>query len=233
MGEGLSRSQSCSLRSVYSVQGCVYYRLQAEKHIDKGSNRVSSLLTSSIRRPLKASSISLQSQHGLLIASSTFFYQGLYCEDEIPFGNETYPDDDGWKEDDESKDETRKAIRRRALLDIDMYSLADKYDIAGLSALAKQSYFEHLMSVIEITEEGNESKNELLSMTQVLLRTISRLYESTPESNRGLRDIAVEYAVRCRRELTMDESHRKYVKELIARQRQFAWDLLVKMCETL
>ena len=71
---------------------------------------------------------------------------------------------------------------RQLSLHLDMYVLADKYDIASLGDLAKKKFEEEAKSYIPFFSEFP------------VLDMIPRIYAVTGEHNRALRDVVVEYA---------------------------------------
>ena len=71
---------------------------------------------------------------------------------------------------------------RHLSLHVDMYILADKYDIASLGELAKKKF-----------EEVAKQCSPFSSKCPIL-DTIPRIYAVTGEHTRGLRDVVVEYA---------------------------------------
>ena len=65
---------------------------------------------------------------------------------------------------------------------VEMYALGDEFDLPRLCQVARTRFREDLPSGYRTAEQN------------VFLKMIPRIYESTPESNRGLRDVAVWYA---------------------------------------
>ena len=71
---------------------------------------------------------------------------------------------------------------RQLSLHVDMYVLADKYDIASLGELAKKKF------------RSLPKQSGLDTPSLPVLEMIPRIYAVTGEHNRGLRDVIVEYA---------------------------------------
>lgn len=73
---------------------------------------------------------------------------------------------------------SRSILRTHA----EMYAIADKYDLPTLSELAI-SKFQEALTMWDWDYDSME-----------FLESISKVYDLTPESNRGLRDIVISYA---------------------------------------
>lgn len=73
------------------------------------------------------------------------------------------------------------SVSTEQALHIEMYAIGDKYDLPRLSKFAKVQFRDALHRVADHT---------------VFLSLIPRIYESTPDSDRGLRDVAISNARR-------------------------------------
>lgn len=96
-------------------------------------------------------------------------------------------------------------------LHVEMYALGDKYQIPGLSRVARDNYRMRLETTSSPTE---------------FLRSISRIYTSTPESNRELRMIALLRARSNIERLQSDKAAMKGFKEICRDIPEFTLDLL-------
>jgi hypothetical protein len=97
----------------------------------------------------------------------------------------------------------------------EMYSLGEKYGIESLKVTAKSKF----SLTVEAMEEGNGS-----TKTDHLYEVIPYIYASTPESDRGLRDIVVRYA----QQNSADFSAHPKSKTLIAENLDFVADVMGK-----
>lgn len=80
---------------------------------------------------------------------------------------------------------------RQLSLHVDMFVLADKYDIASLADLARMKFKE---AAYEPNHSHQGSPVRYPPPKLSVLETIPRIYAVTGEHNRGLRDVVVEYA---------------------------------------
>lgn len=111
----------------------------------------------------------------------------------------------------EANKETRMSRTSRNLsLHVDMYVLADKYDIASLGDLAKKKFE-------ELANEHNGDSNRI-----PVLDMIPRIYAVTGGHNRGLRNSVVEYA---RVERTKTDTFRDQMESLFESVPEFAVDI--------
>ena len=77
---------------------------------------------------------------------------------------------------------TYRTSTRDLELHVEMYAIGDEFNLPRLCQVARARFREDLSSILRTTEQT------------VFLKLIPRIYESTPETDRGLRDIAVWYA---------------------------------------
>ena len=97
------------------------------------------------------------------------------------------------------------------LPNVRMYAMADKYSIWGLQSLAKAKFKENAST-------GWNDDHVLFSLA------IREVYESTPEQDRGLREIVVETARKHIKQLRDRGDFNKVLKEV----HQFTHDLLLE-----
>lgn len=108
---------------------------------------------------------------------------------------------------------------RQLSLHIDMYVLADKYDVSSLAELAKKKF--------ETMAEQSRPLHRKESFFPAL-ETVPRIYAVTSEHNRGLRDVVVEYT---RLQRTKSNNRDSFmftdkVEELFESVPEFAADVL-------
>ena len=95
-------------------------------------------------------------------------------------------------------DEYIPVDERRLALHLDMYILADKYDIASLGELAKNKF----EGVVEQSRPSFFSKGR--GLVHPVLEMIPRIYAATDRHNGGLRDVVVQYVRRRRTQVDSD-----------------------------
>ncbi|KAF6218342.1 hypothetical protein HO133_005689 [Letharia lupina] len=110
------------------------------------------------------------------------------------------------------KDLLEKGRAQHALLHAEMFAVADKYDIATLGVVAMNK-FEKALSKKKF---GNGH----------YLDIIKHVYSTTPESNRGLRDLVVSHARAHGNEIQKDSILNPRLEEIVSITPQFAWDLI-------
>lgn len=113
-----------------------------------------------------------------------FFYSGCYKE---------FPDGD-------------VTPTPRLTLHIEMYSLADKYDVPKLGEVAAVYFHKAL--------EDSKSSGDYLPC-------VPAIYESTPDSNTGLRSVIVKYVVN---RGAKQELSKSLLKAAFIEAPQFGWD---------
>ena len=115
-----------------------------------------------------------------------FFYSGFY--EELPDGDVT--------------------LLSRLTFNVEMYSLADKYDVPKLGELA----IAHFQETLTETQSPGD-----------YLPCVRAIYESTPDSNTGLRRVIVKYVVNrnIKRVWRMSEP---LLKAAFIEAPQFGWD---------
>ena len=94
---------------------------------------------------------------------------------------------------------------------VDMYAMGDIFDLPRLSKYAQYKFIE---SLNRISDE------------KTFLSLIPRIYESTPESDRGLRDVAVWKARRRYYDYTKNLDHKDAFDEALKSTWLFTKDLL-------
>ena len=117
------------------------------------------------------------------------------------------------------KDVIDRSGAHHAVLHADMFAVADKYDIAALGDVAKNK-FEKALSRTAIAN-GH------------YLEVINHVYSTTPESNRGLRNVIVEQTQIRGSRIQEDPVLNPRLKEIVSTTRQFAWDLINSQLKTL
>ncbi|KAL9065532.1 MAG: hypothetical protein Q9161_008184 [Pseudevernia consocians] len=117
------------------------------------------------------------------------------------------------------KDVIDRSGAHHAVLHADMFAVADKYDIAALGDVAKGK-FEKALSRTAIAN-GH------------YLEVINHVYSTTPESNRGLRNVIVEQTQIRGSRIQEDPVLNPRLKEIVSTTRQFAWDLINSQLKTL
>ena len=115
---------------------------------------------------------------------------------------------------------------RQLSLHVDMYILADKYDIPSLRALALKKF------QTSIGQARREPETDSLSQSKLaVLENIPRIYALTSEHNSDLRDIVVEYA-RLQRSRDSTPAFTAKLRKLFETVPEFASDVLVGWLET-
>ena len=114
-----------------------------------------------------------------------YFYTLNYDDGaQMTSSSSNYPDWNGVDHDapePPSSEKTTANTTSPLLLNIEIFTLADKYAIRGLAELSLTKF----RAILEYKWD-----------TTVFLSTIAPAYENTPDSVRGLRDVIVEYARR-------------------------------------
>lgn len=93
------------------------------------------------------------------------------------------------------------------LVNVIMYTMGDKYGIGGLKKVAETKF--------------DEAVTGLTSPLDFLL-VVAEVYESTPEEDRGLRDVAVRHAILNHKGLAISKKFRA----VVAKVPQFACDII-------
>ena len=115
---------------------------------------------------------------------------------------------------------------RQLSLHVDMYILADKYDITSLGALALKKF------QISIGQARREPMTDSLSQSKLaILANIPRIYALTSDHNGGLRDIVVEYA-RLQRSRDSTPAFTTELRKLFDTVPEFAIDVLLGWLDT-
>ena len=104
---------------------------------------------------------------------------------------------------------------------VKVHAMADKFAIENLSRLAITRYTELFHSWFFI-----ESENGMKDMINALLASIPLIYSSTPETNRGLREVAIEFIRTCHSYLKKGDINETYFNEILGRVPSFAIDLI-------
>ena len=115
---------------------------------------------------------------------------------------------------------------RQLALHVDMYVLADKYDIASLGALAIKKFQVSSGQVHHEPETDSLSQNKL-----AILTNIPRIYALTSDHNSGLRDIVVEYA-RLQRSRDSTAAFTTELRKVFETVPDFAIDVLLGWLDT-
>ena len=136
-------------------------------------------------------------------------------------------DDTGYPPSNIPSNERHVPINPRQLsLHVDMYILADKYDIASLGVLALKKFRTSL------GQARREPETESLSQSKLaVLGNIPRIYALTSEHNSDLRDIVVEYA-RLQRSRDSTPAFTAELRKLFETVPEFAIDVLLGWLET-
>ena len=115
---------------------------------------------------------------------------------------------------------------RQLSLHVDMYILADKYDIASLGALALKKF------QTSMGQARREPETDSLSQSKLaILSNIPRIYALTSEHNSDLRDLVVEYA-RLQRSRDSTPAFTTELRKLFETVPEFAIDVLLGWLET-
>ena len=115
---------------------------------------------------------------------------------------------------------------RQLSLHIDMYILADKYDIASLGALALKKFEK------SVGQARREPESDSLSQSKkAILGNIPRIYALTSAHNSGLRDLVAEYA-RLQRSRDATPAFTTELKKLFETVPEFAIDVLLSWLDT-
>lgn len=101
----------------------------------------------------------------------------------------------------------------RLTLHIEMYSLADKYDVPGLEARA-MAYFKETLATARCPA--------------VYMPCADIIYESTPESNTKLRDLITDHVVECYM-IEKWESSDPLLKAAFMEVPAFGWDCFLRL----
>ena len=101
-----------------------------------------------------------------------------------------------------------------------MYSMGEKYGVYGLKGIASENFAAVLQSA-----ERYVDRNWISNIDTGALRTVTqRIYDSTPESDKGLRDHVLEYAKLHLKRLLPQEDF----KAILAEVPEFSYQLLVQ-----
>ena len=136
-----------------------------------------------------------------------FLYRGRY-DDHRNFG---------------ASDDERSDFTKIARLHIDMYSLAYRFFIKELAIFAALAW----LNLFCDPDGGDWSE----TATQAFFASVVSIYRTTPERIRGLRNAAVELAVRQWRTLIKDNMLKAKLRKLLVDESSFAADLACHMCE--
>lgn len=99
-----------------------------------------------------------------------------------------------------------------------MYALAEKYDIKGLKKLAEKKLDTLIQEAL---------KSQQTTLEDALLAEISLIYESTPASDRGLRNCVLSYVKNNWVRLSQSEQ----LKDVISKAPEFAIELVTTMSQ--
>ena len=99
-----------------------------------------------------------------------------------------------------------------AILHAAMFAVADKYNIATLGDVAKNKF--------------KEAINETVLDTRYFMNVIEDVYSTTPESNRGLRDLIVLQTQTRGAKIMADPELNSRLEEIISTTPHFAMDLI-------
>lgn len=111
-------------------------------------------------------------------------------------------------------------------LHVDMYVLADKYDIASLGALAIKKFQASSGQAHREPETSSLSQSKL-----AILGNIPRIYALTAEHNSGLRELVAEYA-RLQRSRDSTPAFKTELRKLFEIIPEFAIDVLLSWLDT-
>lgn len=101
-------------------------------------------------------------------------------------------------------------------LHIEMYSLADKYDVPKLGELAIANF----KATLTVTKSSGD-----------YLPCVRAIYESTPDSNTGLRRVIVDYVVN-RNSAYRGKISEPLLKAAFIEAPQFGWDCFLLLQKT-
>ena len=107
------------------------------------------------------------------------------------------------------------------LCNVSMYSMGEKYGIYGLKGMASEN-FAAVLNSAERFVDGNWISN---IDTGALRTATKRIYDSTPESDKGLRNHVLEYAKLHLKRLLPQEDF----KAILAEIPEFSYQLLVEV----
>ena len=116
----------------------------------------------------------------------------------------------------------------QGLLDVKLYCAADKYNIPALSTAAEMNFKTWAASLLHVLEFNHCVEPNLVKEKQDLtcfINCIAKVYESTPQSNRGLRDVVVKLASSYG-PLLRDGSCKEEFRQMLQDVPEFTWDLL-------
>ncbi|CAF9938022.1 MAG: hypothetical protein ALECFALPRED_007482 [Alectoria fallacina] len=128
----------------------------------------------------------------------------LYCGDYQELDHPDYQTID--------KDLVDRTGIHHAVLHADIFAVADKYDIAALGNIAKNKFEE------AINKKGFGDPDHL--------RVIKYVYSTTPESNRGLRDVIVSHTQARGNKIRTNFVLNSRLEEIVSTTPQFGWDLI-------
>lgn len=131
-----------------------------------------------------------------------FLYRGDYTELEPPDYQTTDKDSHG----------SNLSAAPHAILHAAMFAVADKYNIAALGDVAKNKF--------------EQAIKESVSDTNYFLDIIDYVYSTTPESNRGLRDLIVFQAQTRGAKIMAEPELNSRLEEIISSTPRFAMDLI-------
>ena len=105
--------------------------------------------------------------------------------------------------------------QHHAVLHAAMFAVADKYNIAALGDAAKVKFQKSIKSIVWISPDIGS-----------FMDVIEYVYSTTPESNRGLRDIVVRQIQILGTQITADPKLNSRLEGIIASTPSFAMDLI-------
>lgn len=112
-------------------------------------------------------------------------------------------------------DLVNEPVEANVKLHIDMYSMADKYEIPGLEKVALAKFNADLTKIPHST-----------SGIDFLLGCIRAIYDSTPPSNRNLRELAVKHLAIRRHSIKDHDGSCELLHALNLEFADFSWDFL-------
>ncbi|KAG8529533.1 uncharacterized protein KY384_006170 [Bacidia gigantensis] len=102
---------------------------------------------------------------------------------------------------------------------IEMYALADKYDIDGLKKAAIQGY----KMTLDLAT-GRETIRQ--NIRKALLTTLAKVFESTPDSSRGLRDAAIMHIISFADDVVSDQKLKTLLYERCQEIPHLSWAIM-------
>ena len=115
------------------------------------------------------------------------------------------------------------------LLDVKLYTVADKYDVPRLKSAAKRSFTERAVRVFKKAKEASEKTSEDHSKIQKelcnIIGCIPMIYEATPDSDRGLRAV-ITIQAKYYGTLLREAPYKEKCQQLVQQVPAFGWDLL-------